>query len=109
MVIVNVLLPPLALGVTGLVPNARVACAGKLEQARVTTLEFVPPSDIILIVYCALPPCATVCVLVGVAIAKSTPTPDRGTACVLPATWLLLSVKVSVALRVPVVAGVRSR
>jgi hypothetical protein len=105
-VIVNWLLPPLAPGVTGLVPNAQVVCAGKLEQARVAALENVPPTDVTLIVYSAFPPCATVCAPVGEATAKSTPTPDRVTACVLPTTLLLLSVKVSVALRVPVAVGV---
>jgi len=101
-----VLLPPLAPGVTVVGLNAQVACAGKLEQPRVAALESVPPTGVTLIVYTACPPCPTLCVGVREPMPKSTPTPDRATAWVLPATLLLLSVKVNVPLRAPVAAGV---
>src|SRR5271169_1429408 len=105
-VTVNWLLAPLAPGVSGLVANAQAACAGKLEQVRVTALESVPPTDVTLIAYCACPPCAMFCVPVVVAKAKSTPTPDSDTVCALPVTPLLLSVMVRVPLSAPVAVGV---
>jgi hypothetical protein len=77
-----------------------------LEQDIVTAPESVLNRDVTLIVYCACPPCVTVCVPVGETTAKSTPTPDRVTACVLPAALVLLSVKVTVPLAAPVAAGV---
>jgi hypothetical protein len=101
-----VLLPPFAPAVTGLELKEHVARAGKPEQAKVKGLESVPPTDVTLTVNCVEFPCATVAVPEGRATAKSTPVPDRVTACVLPGTLLLLSVKVSVPLRAPVAAGV---
>jgi len=74
------------------------------------TVWFGPPPPPTLRVYVAGCPAETVCVdkePEGGASVKSAPVPLRLTVCVLPAVLLLLSVTVSVPLRVPVVAGAK--